>query len=155
MTETIQTDRRTARIEAIATELIPTASLLTRLALGQARGEISRSEGGVLRTLTDGPRRVTELAEREGLSQPTTTVLVKQLEKHGWVKRGHDPDDGRVVLVSLTAEGARALEHYRARYRAVLKDCITGMADEDIAALEDAVHALAGLVDEIQKRAGR
>ena len=44
-------------------------------------------------TLSDGPRRITELAELEGLAQPTTTILVKQLERQGLVRRERQADD--------------------------------------------------------------
>jgi DNA-binding MarR family transcriptional regulator len=142
----VSTEPRSESIERIVRDLIPSASQLTRLVLGQTRGEISRSEGGILRTLSGGPRRVTELAELEGLAQPTTTVLIKQLEQNGWVERGRDSQDGRVVLVSLTPDGAGALERYRAQYRALLRDRIAAMPDEQIAALEDAIGALGALV---------
>lgn len=142
----VSTETRPERIERIVRDLIPHASQLTRLVLGQTRGEISRSEGGILRTLSGGPRRVTELAELEGLAQPTITILIKRLEENGWVERGRDSEDGRVVLVSLTPEGAGALERYRAQYRALLRDRIAAMPDEQIAALEDAIGALGALV---------
>jgi DNA-binding MarR family transcriptional regulator len=146
---------RVDRAEAVARELVPLASQLTRLALRQAHGEISRSEGAVLRTLIGGPRRVTELAELEGLAQPTMTVLVKQLELRGWVARRRDEADGRLVLVSVTAEGEAALERYRAMYRALVRDCVAAMPDEQIAALEDAVGALDSLVVALQKGVGQ
>jgi DNA-binding MarR family transcriptional regulator len=47
----------------------------------QIDGELSRTEVGLLNTLSTGPRRITELAELEGLAQPTMTSLVKQLEQ--------------------------------------------------------------------------
>jgi DNA-binding MarR family transcriptional regulator len=146
---------RAERIEHIVRDLVPSASQLTRLVLGQARGEISRSEGGILRTLSDGPRRVTELAELEGLAQPTTTVLIKELERRGCVSRGRDPEDGRAVLVSLTPEGAGALERYRAQYRALLRERIGAMPEEQIEALENAVGALEALVTAVRKGAGQ
>lgn len=146
---------RAAQIEHIVRDLIPRASQLTRLALGQTRGEISRSEGGILRTLTGGPKRVTELADIEGLAQPTTTVLLKQLERNGWVQRGPDPHDRRAVLVSLTPDGAGALERYRAQYRALLRDCVAGLPEEQITALENSISALDALVIALQKGAAR
>ena len=139
-------DPRAARIDQIARDLVPRVSQLTRLIFKQTHGIITRSEGGILRTLSAGPKRVTELAEIEGLAQPTTTILIKRLAGNGWVTRERDPDDGRVVLVSLTPAGADALEHYRSRYRAVLRDRIAAMPDEQIAALGDAVGALDALV---------
>jgi DNA-binding MarR family transcriptional regulator len=155
MATTTEADLRTERIEHIVRDLVPRASQLTRLVLGQTRGEISRSEGGILRTLSDGPRRVTELAELEGLAQPTTTLLIKELERRGWVERGRDPEDGRAVLVSLTRAGADALERYRAQYRALLRERIGAMPEEQINALENALGALEALVVAVQKGAGQ
>jgi DNA-binding MarR family transcriptional regulator len=145
------TDPRSARIERIVRDLVPRASQLTRLVFKQTHGEITRSEGGVLRTLSTGPKRVTELAEIEGLAQPTTTILIKRLEANGWVARHRDPGDGRAVLITLTPAGERALEDYRSQYRAVLRDRIAAMPDEQLAALSEAVGALGGLVVAIQQ----
>ena len=68
--------------------------------------DISRTEAGVLSTLEDGPRRITELAATEALAQPTVTQLVDKLQGRGLVARGRADDDGRVVLVAITAAAA-------------------------------------------------
>src|ERR1700735_2215296 len=60
-----------------------------------------------------GPRRITDLAVVEGITQPSMTVLVSSLERGGLVARRRDPADGRVTLVTPTAEGLRYL-HSRA-----------------------------------------
>src|SRR4051794_18293629 len=114
--------QRIERIERVAADLLPNASLLTRLLLKRARSEISRTEGSVLRMLDDAPRRITELADLEGLAQPTMTLLVKRLEERGWVQRERLADDGRVALISLAPAGREALDEFRTRYRAVLRD---------------------------------
>src|SRR6185436_12167762 len=106
---------RSEQIDYVSTELLPQAALLTRLLVRQLGGELSRTELGLLKTLGDGPRRITELAELEGLAQPTTTILIKQLEEKGLVTRTRQADDGRVVLVDLTDSGNVALDHYRGR----------------------------------------
>ena len=155
MDSAIRPDERATRIEHIARELVPLASQLTRLVQAQTRGEVTRSEGGILRTLSGGARRVTELAELEGLAQPTTTVLIKQLEQKGWATRARDADDGRLVLVSLTPEGGAALERYRARYRALVRERVAAMPDERVAGLEEAIDALDSLVAALQKGVGQ
>src|SRR6058998_2812455 len=106
-------------VDLIATQLLPRASLLSRLLLRQSGAGVPRSEAGVLGALAQRPWRITELAEREGLAQPTMTLLVKRLEQRGWVQRERDAADGRVVLVSLTPEGTAALDETRAGYRAL------------------------------------
>src|ERR1700760_2635240 len=90
---------RATQIDYVSSELLPRAALLTRLLVRQLGGELSRTEVGLLRTLSDGPRRITELAELEGLAQPTITLLIKRLEKLGLVTRARQAGDGRVVLV--------------------------------------------------------
>ena len=149
MTAAIDTDRREA-IDTIAGALVPAASRLTRLLLRRAPQRISRSEAGLLSSLTVGPRRITELADLEGHAQPTMTLLVKRLEQRGWVARRRDPADGRVVLVSLTADGAAALEDVRAAYRTVLRDHLAAMSDPQIAALLTATEALETLLNSLQ-----
>src|ERR687891_472851 len=96
---------RSERVDCLSTELLPQAALLTRLIVRQLGGELSRTELGLLKTLGGGSRRITELAELEGLAQPTITILIKQLEGQGLVTRTRQSDDGRVVLVSLTDSG--------------------------------------------------
>jgi DNA-binding MarR family transcriptional regulator len=143
---------RADRIDYVARHLLPNAALLTRLLIKQVRIEISRTEGGVLNTLSDAPRRITELAELEGLAQPTMTLLVQKLEQRGWVTRERGPDDGRVVLVSLTEAGRAALEDFRARFGGVLRVQMDEMSDEEIEALGTATEALGSLVDVLSGR---
>ena len=149
-TPTAPAERRAA-IDRVATELVPAASRMTRLLLRRTPQRISRSEAGLLSALTGGPRRITELADREGHAQPTATLLVKRMEERGWVARDRHPGDGRVVLVSLTDAGAAALEDVRAAYRAVLRDHLEAMPEADIAALTTATTALERLIDSLQQ----
>src|ERR1700678_859377 len=111
---------RSDQIDYVSKELPSAAGLLARLLVRQLGGELSRTEVGLLNTLSSGPRRITELAELEGLAQPTMTSLVQRLEQQGLVRRDRQADDGRVVLVQLTDSGSAALEDYRARARELL-----------------------------------
>jgi DNA-binding MarR family transcriptional regulator len=142
---------RSEQIDYVSTELLPQAALLTRLLVRQLGGELSRTEVGLLKTLSDGSRRITELAELEGLAQPTITILIKQLEEQGLVTRTRQSGDGRVVLVDLTESGSVALEEYRARLRAVLGAYLAEISDEQVEALATATEAFAQLVDVLQQ----
>ena len=146
----VPADRHEA-IDAVAGSLVPAASRLTRLLLRRAPQRISRSDAGVLRALTNGPRRITELADLEGHAQPTMTLLVKRLEERGWVARRRDPADRRAVLVSLTEAGTAALEDVRAVYRTVLRNHLVALSDEEIAALLIATEALETLIEALQQ----
>jgi DNA-binding MarR family transcriptional regulator len=143
---------RSAQIDYVASELVPRAALLTRLLLKQVDAELSRTELGLLRTLSDGPRRITELAELEGLAQPTTTILIKQLEREGLVQRERRSDDGRVVLVDLTESGRVALEAYRGRVREAIGEYLAEISDEQVNQLAAATETLAQLVTLLQEQ---
>ena len=143
---------RSDLIDYVSKQLVPGAALLVRLLVREVGGELSRTEVGLLSTLSGGPRRITELAELEGLAQPTMTSLVKQLEQRGLVRRDRQADDGRVVLVHLTDSGAAALEDYRARARELLGIYLAEIPDEQVEALAGATEALAELVVLLQQR---
>jgi DNA-binding MarR family transcriptional regulator len=142
---------RSDRVEYVSSQLLPHAALLTRLLVRQLGAELSRSEAGLLNTLRGGPRRITELAELEGLAQPTMTLLVQRLQQQGLVTRERQAEDGRVVLVNLTEAGTVALEDYRAQASAALSSYLAEMPDEQIEALTAATKTLAELVLVLQQ----
>jgi DNA-binding MarR family transcriptional regulator len=143
---------RSEQIDYVSGELLPRAALLIRLLVRQLGGELSRTELGLLKALGGGPRRITELAELEGLAQPTITILIKRLEEQGLVTRTRQSGDGRVVLVDLTESGNVALEEYRGRVRAVLGGHLAEISDEQVEALATATETLAQLVEVLQQR---
>jgi DNA-binding MarR family transcriptional regulator len=152
---TILTLNRSDQIDYVSKHLLPGAGLVVRLLVREVGGELSRTEAGLLSTLSGGPRRITELAELEGLAQPTMTSLVKQLEQQRLVRRDRQTDDGRVVVVHLTDSGVAALEDYRARARELLGSYLAEIPDEQVEALANAADALAQLVALLQQRDDR
>jgi DNA-binding MarR family transcriptional regulator len=150
MSPTDRQTERSTRIEYVSTQLLSRAAALTRLLAKQVASELSHTEAIVLNTLRGGPRRITELAELEGLAQPTTTLLVKRLEEMGLVRRERQADDGRVVLVSLEPTGNQALEDFRAQFMALLRADLATTTDEQIEALAAATETLESLINVLQ-----
>jgi DNA-binding MarR family transcriptional regulator len=140
-----------AQIDYVSSELLPRAALLTRLLFRQVEGDLSRTELGLLRTLSEQPRRITELAELEALAQPTITTLIKRLEELGLVKRERSTDDGRVVIVDVTKRGRVALDDYRERVRNAMSTYLSEISDEQVDRLVAATEALAQLVALLQE----
>jgi DNA-binding MarR family transcriptional regulator len=89
---------RSQQIDVVAKQLLPGAALLTRLLVRQLGSELSRTEVGLLSTLSGGAHRITALAELEGLAQPTMTSMVKQLERRGLVRRERQAETGAWYL---------------------------------------------------------
>jgi DNA-binding MarR family transcriptional regulator len=140
------------RVDYVAGNLLSRAALLVRLLVRQVpMGGVSRTEIEVLAVLAEGPRRVTELAELEGLAQPTMTVLVKRLQGRGWVTRERLPDDGRVVLVAITDAGCAAVEAFRAEFLAALRSDLEVLSARELAALARATQALGSFIDVLQQ----
>jgi DNA-binding MarR family transcriptional regulator len=101
-----------------------------------------------------GPRRLTDLAGVEGITQPSMTALVGQLERLGLADRQRDPRDGRVVLVAITSAGRAKMRSRRRAGANALAALIDRLPPAETAALATAVPALAQLVD-LANRADR
>jgi DNA-binding MarR family transcriptional regulator len=92
-----------------------------------------------------GPRRLTELAIGEGVTQPAMTQLVSRLQAGGLVRRTSDPDDGRVVRVELTTTGRDELARRREIRTERLAALLTGLDADQQTALAAAVPAFDAL----------
>lgn len=150
------TESRAERVDFVAEHLLSRSALLVRLLVRQVHApQISRTEVEVLSILTEGPRRVTELAELEGLAQPTMTLLVKRLEDKGWVYREGLPGDGRVVMIAITDAGGHARQTFRERFLAALRSDLRDLSDQQLDDLATAAETVSSFVDELQQRAGR
>src|SRR5690242_130270 len=145
--------RRSRHLDELAAALPQRASALTRIFFARRTAGLSRTETGLLSALSTRPHRITELAAREGISQPGVTQLVNRLEGRGWVERRTDPGDGRAVLVALTDAGRDELESVRAEYRALLHEEIASLDDEQVETLAAAVDVLDRPIERLEGRA--
>ena len=146
--------KRGRHLDDLAEALPQRAYTLSRLFLSRTEIAISLTEGNVLAALSEGPHRITDLAAREGVTQPAMTLLVNRLEKRGWAARQTDPGDGRAVLVALTDDGRATVERLRAEYRALLHDEMATLPDDDVETLARAVEILDDLVQRLGGGAG-
>lgn len=94
-----------------------------------------------------GPRRLTDLAVAEEITQPAMTALVTQLEQAGLAERLRDRVDGRVVLVAITRAGRQFLRNRRQVGAEALTELIDKLEEQDAAELRAALPALLRLVD--------
>ncbi|GII21551.1 MarR family winged helix-turn-helix transcriptional regulator [Planosporangium mesophilum] len=112
------------------------------------RTDISLTAVSTLRTLErDGPHRLSELAVKEGVTQPAMTQLVSRLERDGLARRCTDPTDGRVVVVRLADAGRDLLSARREARAQRLSELMGALADDDRAAILAALPALDRLAD--------
>jgi DNA-binding MarR family transcriptional regulator len=149
--ESASVERRSSQLDEIAEALPQRTAALSRLFLTRTSVCVSRTEVGVLRTLRTGPRRITELAAEERVTQPAITLLVNRLQERGWLQRIPDPSDGRAVLVSLTRQGEEVFERLRAEYRALLHEEMASLEDSEVETLAAAVSILDKLIDRLAR----
>ena len=141
---------RSEAIERVSTSLLGRAARLTRLLMRSgAHHEVSRTEAGVLSTLREGPHRITDLATTEALAQPTITQLVDKLEGRKLVTRRRSGDDGRVVLVEITAAGRDKLDEVRSEIRANMRATLAELPDAELTELAHAADTLGGLIEKL------
>jgi len=74
---------------------------------------------------TEGSMTMGRLAERLDVSLPNVTGIVDRMAERGFVERGNDPGDRRVVKVRATAGGREAVEEIDQVRRQALKSILT------------------------------
>jgi DNA-binding MarR family transcriptional regulator len=104
--------------------------------------------------LAEGPLRVSQLAEREAISQPGMTTLIDRLEAAGQAERIADPSDGRATLVRITEVGRKVLAARQADRTAALVAELERLEVADKQALLRALPAVQRLIGR-QKGSGR
>ncbi len=114
-------------------------------------GELTPSRFSVLARLDEyGPCGPAALAEFEQVSAPVVCETLADLQRLGMVKRDPDPQDGRRVVISLTAAGRSTLNARRsALSRRVATVLTEGFTPSERAQLLDAVPLLQRLAAEL------
>jgi DNA-binding MarR family transcriptional regulator len=127
--------------------------LVLRLSSLTTRREgFSRSAAATLTRLANsGPTRLTELAAAEDVSQPSMSGLAARLVDQGLVHRGSDPQDARVVLLSLTPAGSQLVAHRREARTRRLSAALSDLSTDDVARIAAAVPALTRLADALRR----
>lgn len=133
-------DRQAGRASAAAGEAL--YGLVTG-AVRRIPREPSLTSASTLATLDrSGPRRITDLALIEGVTQPAMTVLVRVLEDSGMVERRSDPTDKRVALVAVTESGASYVRSRRRAGADAFVQLMDKLTDDEVVALIAAIPAL-------------
>jgi DNA-binding MarR family transcriptional regulator len=91
-----------------------------------------------------GGQPVDVLADGLRLSHSRAVRVVDRLEEHGLARRRRSPDDGRAVLVDLTAAGRRAADRVVAARAQALEEALAGLTDDQREALGEIAAAVLG-----------
>lgn len=118
--------------------------------------DMSLTSAATLATLDrTGPRRITDLAAVQGVTQPAMTTLVRLMEESGLVERRSDASDKRITLVYLTETGASYVRTRRQAGVQAFERLIGELTGDEVEALVAALPALEHLAElESQDREG-
>ncbi|MEJ6488219.1 MarR family winged helix-turn-helix transcriptional regulator [Leucobacter sp. USCH14] len=143
------------RSDVLGRELTRVAGRFSRIAGRVAGRGYSLIAWRVLSELEQsGPARISALANRQRVAQPSMTGLVQRLESEGWVLRTPDPADGRATLVSITPAGGQALVEYLTAAAERLRPHLDALSDFDRATLARAAELMHQLGDRIDDPSG-
>jgi DNA-binding MarR family transcriptional regulator len=77
-----------------------------------------------------------QIAEMLFCDRPTATVVIKNMEKHGWVERQRDPQDRRQMRIMVTGQGRDKLAEIKRSRPASLVDPLACFSAEEIGELD-------------------
>ena len=123
--------------------------LARQLRFRRPQSPVSLSQLSALSTLAkEGPMTPGALAERERVRPPSMTRLIASLLDLGLVVRDAHPDDGRQVLVSVSATGSELIEDERQASQEWLTQRLSQLDDRQRDALLVAADVMSAMVDE-------
>lgn len=135
-------------LEELPQHLALVCSQFARLAARRSDVGVGTVSWRVVATIErHGPLRLSEIAERERVSRPTATTVIKRLEEEGLVRREADPTDSRSSLVSTTEAGSAQLAAWRGQLATGVGFLLEPLATEELATLARASEILAGLLE--------
>jgi DNA-binding MarR family transcriptional regulator len=115
---------------------------IARVAQKQGAPRLRRSHTSLLPHLDLQGTRITDLAERLGISKQAVSQLVDDLEALGVVAREPDPDDARARRVVFTARGRTGLLEGLAVLRALEAELARAIGREHMQALRESLLAV-------------
>jgi DNA-binding MarR family transcriptional regulator len=100
---------------------------MTAIALSAASaGELTLSQWRALVVIGRNERvRVGDISAAIGMSLPSSSRLVRRLERHGLVTTERDEEDRRATLVRMTQKGTRLRNRVLDRRRALMDAALT------------------------------
>ncbi|MEG2174750.1 MAG: MarR family transcriptional regulator [Oscillospiraceae bacterium] len=105
--------------------------------------EVSPAQIAVLCALAgNGDISMTRLSQEVSVSSQQLTRLVEGLVQRGYVSRSKNPDNRRLVLISLTGDGVSFLQSFQGRAIELLYPYFAAQTNENARALFKAIHTI-------------
>jgi DNA-binding MarR family transcriptional regulator len=87
--------------------------------------------------------RLTDLAERSGLTKQAVGEAVAELERKGYLERVPDPEDGRAKIIRLTPRGVEAARTGSRLFAEIENEWAERYGEERVALLRECAEEIA------------
>lgn len=148
------TDLGSSRRDADAARLRVAIGRLSRrlrpTAAAQAAGLTPTRVSVLLHVERDGPIRLADLSDSEGINPTMLSRVIADLSESGLVKRSCDPGDRRAAWVEATAAGRRLAARMRKERTDALRVALARLSAADQSQLDQAVPALEALAEALR-----
>ena len=81
------------------------------------------------------PRRMSDIAKRRSVTVGTLTTNMNSLEDKGYIVRERSKTDKRVVLVTLTEKGRKAVYHHRDFHKKMIYSLVKDLDESEMRVL--------------------
>jgi DNA-binding MarR family transcriptional regulator len=141
MSDTAHTDRAPL-IRLLDVAFDEFSDALTERVQDAGYTDIRPGHGCVFGTIDPEGSRLTDLAERAGMTKQTVGEVTSDLERLGYLERVPDPLDGRAKIIRLTERGREAQAVGRRLIDEVEREWAERYGEERVAALRDALETI-------------
>lgn len=99
---------------------------------------LTTAQFGVLEALYNkGDLKICEIMDKILTTSGNITVVIKNLEKDGLVKKSLDPEDKRATIISITDEGKKIIEEILPSHLENIVNIFSVLTDEEKVVLKD------------------
>jgi DNA-binding MarR family transcriptional regulator len=142
--ETTRREDEAARLRVVIGRL---SRRLRPTAAAQAAGLTPTRVSVLLHVVRDGPIRLSELSETEGINPTMLSRVIADLSEAGLLERLSDVSDRRAAWVKTTAAGRRLAERMRKERTDALRVALAQLSPGEQGQLEEALPALEALAE--------
>ncbi len=98
----------------------------------------------------NGKKPMRFFGERLLISKPNMSALVGRLEDEGLLRRVHDAEDRRKVLIEITEGGTNVLKEHGKKLHNVVKERLSVLSDEEKITLIDSFETIERILEKIE-----
>lgn len=142
---TVKSEIRADQRADVAGPLLNVTMLLMKQLTARMRHSdqhLEPAHAGLLAKISEGPCRISDLAQHQCVQLPTISRSVSVLVERGLVERWIPEDNRRTTMVRLTRRGRSVLDKLMQDARLHTESLLEGLSDRDTELVRDALEVL-------------